>query len=186
MRTPVLVHSMDNPLTALTRQISSAHEQLFNEPLGLEPHVDDPLKRLEGRVASGIRTARFAPPLTGIVADIEAAVHIRDHALGVDDGLIAYDLVARLLPPEPEPAPAPRSVMLTPAPPKKKPAPTPVSAPHASAGVGVIASVLIDAISTRDLPGAARAEAARLLSEGIALGDEALMREALATLITGV
>ncbi len=200
-RRSALAHITDDPLSLLTHNIASASSSLENESFRSEEQSEDPLELLERRVASGKRAASFAPPLTGLVADIEAAAHLRDHAATTIDDAECFDVLERLSPRPKAPVEPVKSVMLTPkkaaprgaqgaTPSTARPVSPPVTRPEQTtqrpSGGGVIASVLIDAIATRPLPGAARAEAARLLSEGIALGDEALMREALATLITGV
>ncbi len=150
--------------------------------------AQDPMELLEEKLASGKRAARFEPPLTGLVADVEAAKYPYGTPYDVDAS--EFDLVAKLeVKPAPvTPAPVPVKAVAAPKQARQSPKTSSASSkasPVSSRGGGVIADVMLDAIRRRDLPGDVRAEAVRLLSQGLALGDEELMQEALTVLITG-
>ena len=184
-----MIDSPYDPLERLERRFDAARRGLSNEQFGQRrASWPDPLARLEHQIARGVDAARSAPPLTGLLADLHAASHLHDHA-ELPEASSGYDLFEALRSTD---ALKPKPALKTSPPPPQPPQPPPPpaasperSAPARGAGGGVLAEVLLEALATRDLPGASRAEAARLLSQGIALKDDALLREALATLITG-
>lgn len=150
---------------------------------------EDPLEALLARVERGKRAAQFAPPLMGIVSDLDAATELYGHPHLLDDEEELYDVFDVL---SPAPSRSMESVREVASPPATKnmvappsPPTPPLSPPKKGSSGGMIADVMLDAIATRALPGEARAEAARLLSQGLVLGDEVLMQEALAVLLTG-
>lgn len=164
-----------------------------------EAQSRDPGEVMARRLASGRRLMTARPPLLGVMAAIEEARRfdvndpIERDALwrgeAVPD-LVAWASPAPAVTPKP-PAPAPPKQSVPAAKAARAAAPAPSASPRpaapraASGGSGLIADALLDAIAQRALGGAARAEAARLLAEGLALEDQALMREALAVLVTG-
>ena len=167
----------------------------------------DPLQELMARVEQGKRAARFAPPLLGIVSDLDMSSELYGHPelLEVEqpaatpynllDVLAAEDAsvedVSKVLKDKGNlkgsgGATSPQSA------PSAPPSPRDIQAVGGAEddrrrgrSGGMIADVMLDAIATRPLAGEARAEAASLLSQGLVLGDEELMREALAILLTG-
>ena len=199
--------SGDRPLEQLERAVRLASNQDGWEEARFATHADepgtwrartedDPLKELLARVELGKRAAHFAPPLTGIVSDLDVASELYGHPQEGDFFARGYDVLERLSKDGAEEvAPVSDSLSVSKAsenvsggPPMSSVVDAPRRAEEKAVGKtsgGVVADALLEALATRALAGEARAEAARLLAQGLVLHDEELMQEALAILLTG-
>lgn len=190
-----MVEATQNPLEALDEMIAGAQltRAARTEEEGSSRRSPvAPLEMIEQRVHGAKLLAKTAPPLLGVMGEIELA---RETLRGLSTGELeagageedplglwrAREEAGAAKPPVSSlekgasPPPPPRAASVG------------VGPDHGEAPLGdaQVSQLLLDALATRPLSGDARARAASALANGIARNDVNALKAALAILVTG-